>query len=65
MDQKSQLKVIREGFQIVRPDDQPSPRIKMKNKLHHDWVTLEKFETKVARDRKLAEFLKLNMIIQD
>jgi len=57
MDAKSQLKVIEAGFLILRPDDQPSPRIKYKSNERHEWATMEKFESKAARDRRLKELL--------
>lgn len=65
MDQASQLKVIAAGFTILRTDDQPSPRIKVKDKDHHEWSTLRKFETKAARDREYKELLKLQTVIND
>lgn len=65
MDQASQLKVIAAGFTIIRTDDQPSPRIKVKNKEHSEWATLKKFETKAARDREYKELMKLSTIIND
>jgi len=65
MDQSSQLKVIAAGFQIIRADDQPSPRIKYKDKDHNEWTTLQKFETKAARDRQFKELLKVSIIIND
>ena len=65
MDQASHLKVIAAGFTIIRTDDQPSPRIKMKNKEHHDWCTLRKFDTKAARDREYKELLTIKTIIND
>jgi hypothetical protein len=66
MDQKSQLKVIKAGFRIIRTDDQPSPRIKVKDKTSNEWHTLEKdFASKAARDRRFNELLVSNIIIQD
>lgn len=65
MDKKSQLKVVAWGFSIIRSDDQPSPRIKYIDKAHHDWVTLEKFETKAARDRRMALLLENSQVIED
>jgi hypothetical protein len=64
MDKHSQAKVIAAGFTIIRADDQPSPRIKMKGK-SHEWVTLEKFETKAARDRRFTELLQDDNVISD
>jgi len=56
MDSKSQHKVIAAGFTILRCDDHP-PRIKYKGKGQQEWLTLEKFATKAARDRAFNERL--------
>lgn len=68
MDTTSQEKVMAAGFKIIRKDDYPQPRIKIKAKgkaLNIDWRTLEKFGTKAARDRAFAEMLKDGMTISD
>lgn len=65
MDKQSQLKVIAAGFTIIRSDDQPNTRIKHLNKDHHEWATLEKFETKAARDRRFKELMEISLIISD
>ena len=65
MDQISQRKVTDAGFTILRPDDQPSPRIKYKSIAQHEWKTFAKFETKAARDRELAKYLELSTFISD
>ena len=65
MDERSQLKVIAIGFTILRSDDQPSARIKYKDKAHYHWKTLEVFETKAARDRRMALLLENSLIIED
>ncbi len=65
MDQESQLKVIAAGFHIVRTDDQPNSRIKIKDKSHPEWATLRKFETKAARDREYKELMQLSTFISD
>jgi hypothetical protein len=65
MNTTDQQKVIRAGFILIRPDDQPSPRIKVKDERGHEWRTMEKFETKAARDRKLHRLLESEIIIQD
>ncbi len=65
MDQQSQLKVIAAGFSIIRTDDQPSPRIKIKDNEHHEWSTLRKFESKAARDREFKSLLNSEYIIND
>jgi hypothetical protein len=63
MDQQSQLKVIAAGFTIIRSDDQPSPRIKVKDRTRHEWCTLAKYETKAARDRRFKELLDSSQLI--
>jgi hypothetical protein len=65
MDATSQQKVIAAGFTIIRSDDQPNPRIKVKDEHHREWATLEKFETKAARDRRMEELLKSPHVITD
>lgn len=65
MDATSQQKVIAEGFRIIRCDDYPSPRIKIKDKQHAEWSTLMKFDTKAKRDRQFKELLKLSIVITD
>lgn len=66
MDTKSQTKVIAAGFRIVRKDDYPQPRIKVKrNEQGSDWRTLLKFETKAARDRAFIKILDDPMTISD
>ena len=64
MDGDSQRKVMDAGFVIIRKDDQPNIRIK-KLKSNSSWETLEKFETKAARDRRYKELMKLSMVIND
>lgn len=66
MDTTSQTKVMAAGFRIIRKDDYPQPRIKVKtNRQRSDWRTLEKFETKAARDRAFKDMLKDSMTISD
>jgi len=65
MDAKSQLKVIKAGFTIIRKDDTPSLRIKYKDSDHHEWTTFHKYETKDARERELHSLLELNLTIED
>lgn len=65
MDRKSQDKVLRAGFTIIRKDDQPTPRIKARLEGGKDYKTLQKFETKAARDRAFAELLKDETVISD
>lgn len=66
MDQKSQLKVIKAGFKIIRKDDQPVPRIKIKDNRSREWRTYAKdFKSKAERDRRFNELLVSNIIISD
>lgn len=66
MNLRDQEKVINAGFIIVRSDDQPSPRIKIKDGKSSEWRTLDKpFPTKATRDRELKRLLALNTVIQD
>lgn len=65
MDTNSQMKVMAAGFRIIRTDDQPTPRIKVKENGNYEWRALEKFETKAARDRRFKELLKDVKTIND
>jgi len=66
MNLRDQEKVIKAGFIIVRSDDQPSPRIKVKDGKSSEWRTLgNSFPTKAARDRELSRLLNLSTVIQD
>jgi hypothetical protein len=73
MDVASQKKVIDAGFIILRCDDHPSLRIKVKdgNDANHtgscyEWRTFEKdFATKAARNRRFKELLEQSKIIED
>lgn len=49
-------KIHEAGFKIIRADDMPSPRIK-EWKSNSAWVTMEKFDTKAARDRRMQQLL--------
>ena len=49
-------KIHEAGFTIIRADDMPSPRIK-EWKSNSAWVTMEKFDTKAARDRRMQQLL--------
>ena len=64
MNINSQDKVMAAGFKIIRPDDYPNIRIKYRVG-NGAWSTLEKFDTKAARDRRFKELLKDNSIIED
>lgn len=77
MGKNDQVKVMRAGFRIIRSDDSTgTPRIKelrfhTDGKLGVDFVsqadgyTLEKFPSKAARDRAMAELLKDDHVITD
>lgn len=64
MNTNDQDKVIEAGFMIIRPDDFPNIRIKYRVG-NGAWKTLEKFDTKAARDRRLKELLKNILTIMD
>jgi len=64
MGTNDQDKVIATGFTIIRKDDCPNIRIKYRVG-NGAWKTLEKFDTKAARDRRLKELLKDNLIVED
>ncbi len=65
MNLDSHNKVTKAGFTIIRRDDVPQPRIKYKQFGVRDWKTLEKFDTKAARDRRFKELLRNSTIIED
>lgn len=66
MNLRDQKKLFKAGFVLVRPDDQPSPRIKIKDGKSSEWRTLNKpFPTKADRDRELNQLLTLDTVIQD
>jgi len=60
-----QVKLIKAGFEIVRRDDYPSPRIKMCTGINGGWKTYKKFETKAERDKAFSLLLKDEKIIAD
>ena len=77
MNNKDHAKVLKAGFRILRSDDSSgTPRIK-ELRFHTDgvmgvdyvsqadWYVLDKFPTKVARDRALAELLEDDHVIVD
>jgi len=65
MDKQSQLKVVCEGFMIIRSDDHPQPRIKYIDCKQREWATYAKFDTKAQRDRAFKKLLELNHVISD
>ena len=64
MTTRDQDKIMAAGFIIIRPDDYPNIRIKYRVG-NGAWKTLEKFECKAARDRRLKELLKNILTIMD
>jgi len=65
MDVNSQNKVERAGFIIIRKDDNPSPRIKIRSNENGGWKTYKKYGTKAERDRAFTLLLKDEKIISD
>jgi hypothetical protein len=65
MERKSMEKLMQAGYTFIRTDDQPNIRIKYREKGSGDWKTLEKFDTKAARDRKFSQLLDLSLFITD
>lgn len=74
MNMTDKNKVLRAGFRIIRADDHPTPRIK-EYRMHlvdgekyvsnGDYYTIEKFETKAARDRAMKIMLLDERTIED
>ena len=56
-------KLVASGFMIIRRDDYPVPRIKQWVS-DSSWRTVENFDTKAARDRRVAELLDDNKIVE-
>lgn len=65
MDRKSQDKVLKAGFIIIRKDDYPTPRIKARHVACTDYRTFEKYNTKAERDRAFARLLTDDKVISD
>mgnify|MGYP001255356691 CR=1 FL=1 len=66
MNQTDQKKVLDAGFTIFRRQNEPKPIIKWLTLEHpYAWRKYEAFETKAARDRKMAELLKDKKHIED
>lgn len=66
MTQKDQLKVLKQGFTIIRKDNQPNIRIKFKSGMITDFITYKgKFKTQVERDAQFEELLKNDYFIED
>jgi hypothetical protein len=65
MESTSMNKLMVAGYMFIRPDDHPNIRIKFRKQDSGDWKTLEKFETKAARDRRIKELLEDDKIIME
>lgn len=65
MDRKSQNKVLKAGFIIIRKDDYPQPRIKARYTDNTDFRTYEKYATKAERDRAFVRLLTDDKVISD
>ncbi len=65
MERISMEKLMAAGYTFIRQDDQPNIRIKYRKQGSGDWKTLEKFDTKAARDRRVKELLQDNKIIME
>lgn len=64
MDQKSQLKVIKVGFHIIRKVNLPAPRIKIKDYYSPNWRLFTKnFESIEERDKWFTKMLERCNII--
>ena len=64
MDQKFHVRVMKRGFIIIRPDDTPSIRIKVKSVDSFQWQTLESgFTSKAQRDRRINELVDNNEFV--
>lgn len=65
MDQRSQIKVIEAGFSIVRCDDSPNIRIKIRNQQHRNWTTFGQYATIEERDRRFKRLLLNSKFLSD
>lgn len=66
MNQTDQKKVLDAGFTIYRRQNEPKPIIKCLTLEHpYAWRKFEEFETKAARDRRMAELLNNKKHIED
>lgn len=65
MTQSDQVKVMRKGFKIIRPD-MFRLQIKFKDAENDNWKTLEKdFASKAAVERRMKQLLEKKNIIED
>lgn len=65
MDRKDHAKIMAEGFRIIRKVDVPKICIKERDTNTQNWVTLQNFETKAARDREVDRLLQSDKIVMD
>ena len=66
MNNTDHQKLIKAGYTLLRKDDQPTIRIKVKSAITLEWQTFETgFASKAARDRRMAELLKSTTTLED
>jgi hypothetical protein len=65
MTAKDQLKLLKQGFMIIRKEE-TRLIIKAKSPTQTEWAVLRKgYKTKAALNRDMAELLKLDFTIED
>lgn len=57
--------MIKAGWNIIRKDDYPAPRIKIATGQNGAWRTLEKYRSKAERDRMFAVMLTADKTIDE
>lgn len=65
MDRKDHAKIMAKGFRIIRKIDVPKICIKERDANTQNWVTLQNFETKAARDREVDRLLQSDKTVMD
>lgn len=65
MDRKDHSKIMAKGFRIIRKIDVPKICIKERDANTQNWVTLQNFETKAARDREADRLLQSDKTVMD
>lgn len=66
MNSTDQKKLIIAGYTLIRKDDTPAPRIKIRSAISFEWQTLEKdFASKAARDRRMEALLQSSTTLED
>lgn len=65
MNDESHLKLIKEGFTVIRSEDFPGMRIKFKDVEHPEWTEMNTYPSKYARDKALGELVAQPFIIND